>query len=138
MRRCSLIIVWVAIGLVAAGCPKGKPEYSAGEKAFDLRDFDAAVDFYLKASKADPRNANYKIKLNQSRFEAGQQHIHQGVKLRDQGDLQGAVSEFQRAQVLDPSSVVADQAVKKPLDMIAERSKSAQNEEQPTEPGEAV
>ncbi len=40
---------------------------------------------------------------------AGQHHIKQGLQLREKGDLQGAVSQFQRAQVLDPSSTVADQ-----------------------------
>src|SRR5262249_7744278 len=43
----------------------------------------------------------------------------------------GAVSEFQRAQVLDPSSTAADQELKRTLQMIAERAQAAQTEEQP-------
>ena len=110
MRRWSHVFVWIVIAVFAAGCPKkGNQDYHAGEKAAEVHDFDAAVDYYLKALQAEPNNALYRIKLNQSRFEAGQLHIHQGLKLRDKGDLQGAVSEFQRASVLDPSSIVADQ-----------------------------
>lgn len=136
MRRWSKLAICIILGVAAAGCPKGKQEYSAGEKALDAHDYDAAVDFYLKAAKGDPHNANYKIKLNQARFEAGQSHVHQGLKLRDKGDLQAAVSEFQRAQVLDPSSVVADQELKKTLDMLTERARAAQAEEPLFEDGQ--
>src|SRR6516165_6905299 len=133
MRRWSHVLVWLVIAVFAAGCPKkGNQDYHAGEKALEVHDYDAAVDYYLKALQAEPNNAAYRIKLNQARFEAGQLHIHQGLKLRDKGDLQGAVSEFQRASVLDPSSIVADQELKRTLDMIAERARAAeQQEEQP-------
>ena len=133
MRRSGQIIAWIFIGIALAGCPKknGKQDFKAGEQALDLKDYDDAVDYYSKALQAEPNNAAYRIKLNNSRFEAGQFHIHQGVKLRDKGDLQAAISEFQRATVLDPSSIVADQELKKTLEMLADRTRSAQQEEQP-------
>jgi general secretion pathway protein D len=114
----------------AAGCPHGKQDYKAARQAVDLQDYDAAVDYYLKALKADPHNVHYKIGLDQARFEAGQHHVHEGLKLREKGDLQGAVSEFQRAQVLDPSSTAADQELKRTLQMIAERAQATQTDEQ--------
>src|SRR5271167_82118 len=133
MRRWSYVIVCVFAGLTLAGCPKhGNQSYKAGEKAVDLNDYDAAVDYFSKALAADPHNPFYRIKLNDARFQAGQLHLHQGLKLRDKGDLQGAISEFQRAQILDPSSVVADQELKKTLDMLADRVRaSEQSAEQP-------
>jgi general secretion pathway protein D len=115
----------------AAGCPKDKQDYKAARKAVDLKDYDAAVDYYLKATKSDPHNVNYKIGLDQARFEAGAEHVQKGIKLRDKGDLQGAVSEFQRAQIMDPSSAAADQELKKTLQMIAEQAQAAQGQEQP-------
>jgi general secretion pathway protein D len=134
MHRSGRILVWIFLGIALAGCPhkKGSQDFKAAEKALDLKDYDAAVDYYSKALQAEPNNAAYRIKLNQSRFEAGQFHIHQGVKLRDKGDIQGAISEFQRATILDPSSIVADQELKKSLDALAERTRaSQQQEEQP-------
>ena len=132
MRRCCQFIVLISIGLFVAGCPKGKDDYSAAKKAVDLQDYDAAVDYYLKAEKADPHNAAYKIGLNQSRFMAGEQHVKEGLKLREKGDLQGAVSQFQRAQVMDPSSMIADQELKKTLEMISEKLRASEaTEEQP-------
>jgi general secretion pathway protein D len=132
MRRCGRIVLWIFVGIALAGCPKkGGHDYSAGEKAFDLQDYDAAVDYYVKAVSAEPHNATFRIRLNQARFEAGQKHIRQGLKLREKGDLQAAISEFQRAVVLDPSTVVGDQELKKTLDLLADRTRSSQPEEQP-------
>jgi len=132
MRRWCPLAGIVAVGVFLAGCPKnGKQEYKEGQRALDVQDYDAAVDFYLKANKADPRNVNYKIGLDQARFEAGQSHVRQGLQLREKGDLQGAVSQFQRAQILDPSSTAADQELKKTLRMIAEQAQANQVGEQP-------
>jgi general secretion pathway protein D len=106
---------------MAAGCPKGKPEYTQGRKAENLQDYDAAYDFYQKALKEEPENAEYQIKYNQARFEAGAFHIKQGVKLREQGNLPAALGEFQRAAAIDPSSAMADQEIRKTSDMLAEQ-----------------
>ncbi len=142
MRRWSYVLICVLVGVALAGCPKnnGHQDYKSGEKAFDLKDYDAAVDYYSKALTNDPHNAFYRIKLNDARFEAGQLHVHDGLKLREKGDLQGAVSEFQRAQVLDPSSVNADQELKKTLAMMADKVRaSEQSSETPlVENGEPV
>jgi general secretion pathway protein D len=131
MRRWRQVGVLLAVGVFAAGCPKDKQDYKAARQAVDVQDYDAAVEYFLKASKADPHNANYKIGLDQARFEAGQNHVKLGLQLREKGDLQGAVSQFQRAQVLDPSSTAADQELRKTLQMIADRAVANQGESQP-------
>jgi general secretion pathway protein D len=139
MRRVGQVALCLVIGVFAAGCPKGQPEYHAARKAVDMQDYDAAVDYYLKALKSDPHNADYKIGLNQARLEAGEHHLHEGIKVREKGDLQGAVSEFQRAQVLDPSNPAPDQEIKKTLEMLADRSRAEAAADQPlVENGEAV
>src|SRR5467141_4817089 len=125
MRRWGSLFLCVGFGLLAAGCPKGQPDYQQGKKAETLQDYDAAFVFYQKAAKADPYNANYKIKLNRVRFEASELHVKRGVELRKQGDLQGAAGEFQRAQGIDPSSPVADQELRKTVEMIAEKNRAA-------------
>jgi general secretion pathway protein D len=131
MRRWRQLVVFIVVAVFAAGCPKDKKDYKAARHAVDLKDYDAAVDYYLKATKSDPHNVNYKIGLDQSRFEAGAAHVQKGIKLRDKGDLQGAVSEFQRAQVMDPSSTAADQELKRTLQMIAEQAQANRASDQP-------
>jgi len=131
MRGWWKFMVLVAVAVFVAGCPKDKQDYKAARHAVDLKDYDAAVDYYLKATKSDPHNVNYKIGLDQSRFEAGAAHVQKGLKLRDKGDLQGAVSEFQRAQIMDPSSTAADQELKRTLGMIAEQAQANEVPDQP-------
>src|SRR5260370_29906926 len=125
MRRWGSLFVCVGLGLLATGCPKGQPDFNQGKKAETLQDYDAAFAFYQKAAKADPYNASYKIKLNRVRFEASELHVKRGVELRKQGDLQGAASEFQRAQAIDPSSPVADQELRKTVEMITATKRAA-------------
>ncbi len=125
MRGWSKVVLCAGVALLAAGCPKGKPDYQQGRKAENLQDYDAAYDFYQKALKEQPENAEYQIKFNQARFEAGAFHIKQGVKLREQGNLQAAMGEFQRAAAIDPSSSMADQELRKTSDMLAEQDHKA-------------
>ena len=49
---------------------RAKTDYQQGRKAENLQDYDAAYDFYQKALKNEPENAEYQIKFNQARFEA--------------------------------------------------------------------
>src|SRR4029077_7220369 len=91
----------------------------------ELQDYDAAFAYYQKAAKADPFNASYKIKLNRVRFDASEMHVKRGVEMRNRGDLQGAAGEFQRAQQIDPASPVADQELRKTVEMIAEKNRAA-------------
>ncbi|MBS1842389.1 MAG: type II and III secretion system protein [Acidobacteria bacterium] len=125
MRRWGNVILCVGIGLVAAGCPKGGNEYNQARKSENLQDLDTALQYYQKAYNADPRNAAYRIKLNQIRFEASAYHVKQGQKLRDNGDLRGAAAEFQRAATIDPSNDAAMQEMSRTLSLIAEKNRAA-------------
>src|SRR5712692_10055259 len=137
MRRWGSLFLCVGFGLLAGGCPKGQPDFNQGKKAETIQDYDAAFVFYQKALKADPFNSNYKIKLNRIRFEASELHVKLGVELRKKGDLQGAAAEFQRAQTIDPSSPVADQELRKTVEMIAEKNRAADEAaEPPADPNE--
>jgi general secretion pathway protein D len=123
MRRWGIVAVVVGLGLAVAGCPKGQTEYNQARKAETLGDLDAAVSYYQQALKGDPHNANFRAKLNQVRFEAGEAHVKKGLELRTKGDLQGAAGEFQRAQTVDPSSPIAEQELRKTLEAIAEANR---------------
>src|SRR6202171_1382663 len=125
MHHWGNAVLCVCLGLVAAGCPKGQTEYAQGRKAETIADYDAALTYYQQALKADPNNANLKIKVNQSRFEASEFHIKQGLEMRKKGDLQAAMAEFQRAQVVDPSSPVAEQELRRTAAMISDKNRAA-------------
>src|SRR5205807_9766747 len=124
MRRFSKLILCLGAGLLAAGCPKGRTDYTQGRKAERLQDYDAAYDYYQKALKNDPENAEYLIKFNQARFEASSLHVKNGVKLRERGQLEAAASEFQRAVAIDPSSPIAEQELRKTIIAIEEKNRA--------------
>ena len=126
MQRCGKAALCVCLALLAAGCPrKGQTEYSQGRKAEAISDYDGALTYYQQALKADPNNANLKIKVNQIRFEASNYHLKQGLDLRKKGDLQAALAEFQRAGVIDPSSPVAEQELRRTAAMISDKNRAA-------------
>ena len=137
MRRWGSILLSISLGLLAAGCPKGNDDYAKGRKAEALQDYDTALEHFQKALKADPFNANYRIKTNQLRFEAAQFHVRQGQKSREKGDLQVALAEFQKAFAIDPSSSVAEQEIKATLDLIGSREKAAEAAAVPPQPEKA-
>jgi general secretion pathway protein D len=138
MRGWSKTILCVGVVLLAAGCPKGKTDYQQGRKAENLKDYDAAFDFYQKALKSEPENAEYQIKFSQARFEASAFHVKAGVKLRERGDLQGAAGEFQRAVAIDPSSPIAEQELRKIAEMIGERNHATEAAAEASEDSERV
>ena len=125
MHRWGKIALFIGIGLVVAGCPKGRTNFNQGRKAQNLQDYDAAFEYYQKALKTDPENAEYRIKFDQARFGAGEAHTKKGLKLREQGELENAASEFRKAALMDPSSVAAEQELRKTIEMIDDRERTA-------------
>src|SRR6202030_3860801 len=130
MHRWGKIVLFVGIAMAVAGCPKDRTDFKQGRKAEYLQDYDAAFEYYQKALKTDPGNAEYQIKFNQARFDAGELHIKNGLKLRERGDLENAASEFQKATSTDASSAVAEQELRKTIETIddARRAASAVSE----------
>src|ERR1700736_662175 len=130
MHRWGKIVLFVGISVAVAGCPKDRTAFKQGSKAEDLQDYDAAFEYYQKALKTDPENAEYLIKFNQARFDAGELHIKNGFKLRERGDLESAATEFQKATSTDAASAVAEQELRKTIAMIddARRAASAVSE----------
>jgi general secretion pathway protein D len=131
MCRWGKIVLFAGISLAVAGCPKGRTDFNHGRKAQDLNDYDAAFEYYQKALKTDPENADYKIKFDQARFGAGEAHTKNGLKLREHGDLENAASEFRKASLMDPSSVTAEQELRKTMEMIDDRERTANAASEP-------
>jgi general secretion pathway protein D len=132
MQRWGTIALFIGISLAVAGCPKGRTNFNQGRKAQNLQDNDAAFEYYQKALKTDPENAEYKIKFDQARFGAGEAHTKKGLKLREQGDLENAASEFRKAAIMDPSSVAAEQELRKTIEMIDDRERTTTAASDPT------
>jgi general secretion pathway protein D len=139
MHRWGKTALFAGISLAVAGCPKDKLDYNQGKKAEAIQDYDAAYNFYQKGVKSDPHNAGYKIRMNQMQFEASQTHVKRGVELLKKDDLRGAATEFQKAQTIDPASPVAEQQLRKTLEMIVEKNRATDAASEPlTDPNDQV
>jgi general secretion pathway protein D len=107
------------LAALLVGCPKSNSDFQTGKKAEAVQDYDTALVYYERALRAEPTNAEYKLRDTQMRFEDGQFHIRQGRAAEQKGDLQRALTEFEKAQAVDPSSSIADQEIKRTLEKIA-------------------
>jgi general secretion pathway protein D len=119
-------VVLIAVVLLACGCPRGKSEFDAGKRAEAIQDYDTALINYQQALQADPTNTEYKMKAMRLRFEAAQHHVEIGRKLRQTGDTQMALAEFQKAAMIDPASAIAKQEIQSAIDALAERQAANQ------------
>jgi general secretion pathway protein D len=122
LRRtvCLPLLAFAAVFLV--GCPKANQDYNAGRKAEALQDYDTALVSYDRALRAEPTNAEYKLRAMHLRFEAAQFHVEQGEKALQKGDLQLALGEFQKAQAIDPSNSAAEQEAKRVMDLLTAKT----------------
>jgi general secretion pathway protein D len=118
-RRFLTAALTASVVVLLAGCPKGNSDYKAGKKAEIIQDYDTALVHYERALRADPRNAEYRLKATRVRFEAAQAHVDKGQKHRRAGEMPLALAEFQKAVAIDPASAIAAQELQNALEAIA-------------------
>src|SRR3984957_20525920 len=106
----------ISIAALLSGCPKSHQDNNAGTKAEELKDYDTALDYYNKALQASPSNTEYRLKAARARFEASQFHVDQGRHFRESGNLELALAEFPKGQMINPSSAVAKQEATPTMD----------------------
>jgi general secretion pathway protein D len=116
----------VALGSAAgAGTRKGDKFLRDGRIAEQRKEWDKALELYESALAEDPADVTYQMGARRVRFQSGQAHVDLGQKLRDQGKLDQALAEFQKAYAIDPSSSIAEQELKRTLEMIERNKKAA-------------
>ena len=98
----------------------------AGDKLFKQaqaaeakQQWDLAADLYTKAVDEDPKDAGYLIGMRRARFSAGMERVEKARQFRSEGNLAEAIAEFQRAILMDPSSAIAMQELKRTQEMLA-------------------
>ena len=138
MRRPVILCAVAGMALLTAGCPKpqANSDYHAGKKAEAVQDWDTALVDYQRALRSDPENIEYKVNVSHIRFVDGQFHVDQGKKLLAKGDMQGALSEFEKGAAIDPSNESAQQLTQNTMKMLAEKS-AAEAPKIPVSPEEA-
>jgi general secretion pathway protein D len=82
-----------------------------GGDAEARQDYDTAYEAYHKAVLLKPKDLVYKTHLEHMRFQASVFHVDRGRVLRQNGDLNGALTEFNRALQIDAGNQIAQQEI---------------------------
>src|SRR5579864_4222214 len=117
LMRPALFLWLVAITLPAVA-DKAKDLYAKGQDAEARQQYEAAYDFYKQAYDLKPKDLRYRASFEHARFEAAASIVHRGQKLREEGKLDEAIAEFQKALTVDPSLFIAKQELLRTQKMI--------------------
>src|SRR5579863_7421555 len=120
MRRLkpAAVVLLVVIAILPAIADKAKTFYEKGQDAEARQNYEGAYDFYKQAYDLKPKDLRYRASFERLRFKAAATIVHRGQVLREAGKLQEALAEFQKAVQIDPSLFVAQQELKRTLEMI--------------------
>jgi len=117
-QRVSYTTTLLFLASLLASCHEKDAEFAAGRKAEAVQDYDTALVHYHRAVLANPSEAEYKLREMHMRFVAASFHMEQGRKAAQKGDLQLALSEFEKAAAIDPSNEAAEQQAKTTAELL--------------------
>src|SRR5579864_370105 len=118
LMRPALWLLLVAAITLPAVADKAKDLYAKGQDAEARQQFETAYGFYKQAYDLRPKDLRYRSAFERIRFEAAATIVHNGQKLREEGKLDDAVAEFQKALAIDPSLFIARQELNRTVKMI--------------------
>jgi general secretion pathway protein D len=117
LRLAGFLLLVATIAVPAFG-DKAKGFYSKGQDAEARHNYEDAYNFFKQAYDLKPKDLRYRTAFERTRFEAASAIVHHGQQLRDDGQLDAAVAEFQRAVQIDPSLFIAKQELARTMKMI--------------------
>jgi len=121
------LLLTVAVLAFASADKQAKQLFEKGKQAEARQDYIAAYNFYQQAYKLKPADLTYRTAAEFVRFLAAAAYVHQGQLLMTAGKLQEALTDFEEALAVDPSSFIAQQMINK----IQEMLQKAQNPNPP-------
>ncbi len=116
-RPAALLLVVLAITLPAIA-DKAHSLWNRGKDAEARQDYEKAYDYYQEAFSLKSKDLRYRAAYERIKFLAAASHVHRGQIMRDSGKLDEALVEFQKAALIDPSSFIAQQEVRRTQEMI--------------------
>lgn len=108
----AAVLLLLPADTLQARTKKGDKLVKLAREAEAQKDFDKALDYYEQALSEDPQDPGYQLGARQMRFTAAQTHVEAGMRLKNSGELEKALVEFQRAFSIDPGSAIAIQEMK--------------------------
>jgi general secretion pathway protein D len=128
-----LVVILILGTLPAGGTDKAKALYKQGLDAEVRQDYVTAYNFYHQAYELKPTDITYRASFERVRFFASAAHVHKGQLLEKSGKLPEALTEFEQAIAIDPSSFIAQQEANKVRRLLQQGNEPVQQT-----PGEAA
>jgi general secretion pathway protein D len=124
MRRLmpAAVVLLVVVFILPAIADKAKSVYEKGQDAEARQNYEGAYEFFKQAYDLKPKDLRYRTSFERMRSKAALSIVHRGQGLRDDGKLQEALAQFQKAAQMDPSLFIAQQELKRTLQMINDAS----------------
>ncbi len=108
----ALLLGAVAVLAIPAAHAQSAAAWSKrGAEAEAREDYDGAFEAYRQAHLLKPKDIRYRTHFERARFSAGAAHVDRGRVLRQSGDFNGALTEFERALSIDGSNQAAQQEI---------------------------
>jgi len=108
----ALLLVLVAAALASTD-RQAKALYDKGKQAEARQDYISAYNYYHQAYQLKPTDLTYRSSFEYVRFLAAAAYVHKGRLLMNSGKLQEALTDFEQALAIDPSSFIAQQEANK-------------------------
>ena len=96
-----LIILGFAVFIMSCA---GRMNFRQGHEAMQKKEWDKAVDYFLKAVSRHPANVEYRLSLANALISASNRHLGQGTLFYEQNRFNAALREFEKALEYNPEN----------------------------------
>ena len=114
----AMLLVVAVLPAMASTDKAAKALYQKGKAAEARQDYIEAYNDYHQAWELKPTDLTYRTAAEFVRFLAAASYVHQGEILVNGGKLQEALTDFEQAIAIDPSSFIAQQQANKVRQML--------------------
>lgn len=118
-NRSALLLLACVFAVSTSHAESAKSLYHHGQDAEARQDYLAAYEAYKAAYDEKPIDLRYRAAFERMKFQAAAVHVKHGQQLRQNGELEKALQEFQTAAQIDPSSFIAQQEIGRTKAQIA-------------------
>ncbi len=112
------LLLILAVSALASTDKAAKAAFEKGKTAEARQDYITAYNFYHEAYTLKPTDLTYRASFEYVRFLAAAAYVHKGELLVNAGKLQEALTDFEQALAIDPSSFIAQQEANKTRQLV--------------------
>jgi len=131
----AVLVTLVGATQLDARTRKGDRLLAQSRAAEIRKEWDKALSFAEQALSEDPADIAYQLATTRLRYYTGQYHVDEGRRQRDQGKLDEALAEFQKAYGINPALSMAQEEIERTKRMIEREKNKPASEQKPEERG---